>query len=177
MKFKEYILQETYINAFTDKDKEIYVDQVWALLQESYKSIGGIKGSGFESKEDMKNKIKLWKLNVENGKVKAGILYKDKNDARKSVAVFTDGSVKSKKVLTTMLKDDLGRSFIEVSHGLLKYMERKLPVFFKKYAIPTTKVPQILGKEITIIDEYHYERNINGSVITKVLLGTGKTFI
>ena len=68
------------------------------MLQKSYAYIGGIKGSGFENPDNMVNKIKMWKIVKKNGKILAGIMYKDKN-YRKAVAVFTDGTKEGKKRL------------------------------------------------------------------------------
>lgn len=172
--FTQYI-NENILNLFTKEDKEKYVDEIWPLLLESYKSIGGIKGSGFESKEAMINKIKMWKLSRRDGKIVAGILYKDK-EFRKTVAVFTDGSSKGKKDLEKMLRDDFSRSSIEVSHSLLKFIEKKMPSLVKKYVITTDKVPEILGKSIEVIDNTHYKRGINGTTITKMMLGNIKKF-
>jgi len=147
------------------------------LLQSSYASIGGLKGSGFKSVEDMVNNIKLWKLAKDNGKIVAGILYKDKHNIRKTVAIFTDGTKKGKEKFKNMIKDDFERASIEVSHDLLKYIQRNLTSLVKKYAIPSDKVSNILGKDIKIIDKYRYERDINGTKIIKMMLGTQKEFI
>lgn len=165
---------ESIINLF-NKEKEQYVDEVWSLLNESYASIGGIKGSGFQSKEDMMQKIKMWKLSKRDGKIVAGLLYKDKG-MRKTVAVFTDGSAKGKKDLENMLRADFERSSIEVSHSLMKFIEKKMPSLVKKYIITTDKVSDVLGKPIEIIDDRYYRRNINGTIITKMMLGNVKQF-
>jgi len=175
MKFKE-IFYESIINLFTKEEKSQYVDEIWDLLQESYKSIGGIKGSGFQSKNDMIDKIKLWKVVKKNNKILAGLLYKDRHDLRKTVGVFTDGSKEGKRELEKLLKDDLDRSLIEVSHSLMKFMERKMPSLVKKYVKTTDEAREILQKEIKPIDDTHYERDINGTKIIKMMLGTGKKF-
>ena len=51
--FRMIALEETYVNLYSDKDKETYIDEIWDLLIRSYEDIGGIKGSGFNSKKDM----------------------------------------------------------------------------------------------------------------------------
>ena len=58
-------ISERYVNAVGFDDtamatKEKYKDQVWAILQRSYQSIGGIQGKGFESADDMM-KLPMWK--------------------------------------------------------------------------------------------------------------------
>jgi len=172
--FKEFIF-ENIINLFDESDKDKYVDEIWDLLLNSYKDIGGIKGSGFQSKESMKKKIKLWKLGRKNGKIIAGLLYKDKG-MRKTVAVFTDGSSEGKTSLESMLKDDFSRSSIEVSHSLLRFIKKKMPNLARKYAIPSNKVSSIIGKDIEIVSEYEYIRDINGTLIRKMMLGSINKF-
>jgi len=170
--FREII--EKISNPVLIRDKTKYVQQVWNLLQKSYASIGGIQGSGFSSPEEMIQNIKMWKLYKKDQIVKAGILYKDKNNQRKSVAVFTDGSEEGKKHLLEMLKADFTRSNIEVSHDLLRFIEKKMPIMMNKYVIPAEEVSKILNKEINIISKYKYERIINNKVVIKMMLGTQK---
>ena len=102
--FKEFIneqryqlLSERFINLIGDDErKEDYRDQVWNLLQTSYKPIGGIKGTGFKSPDDMVKNIPFWKMAVKDGKVEAVIMYRDKG-GRKSVAMGSTGSPWLKK--------------------------------------------------------------------------------
>ncbi len=169
-KFKDF-LNEKIQNTFDSSEKEKYKDEVWDLLQKSYKGIGGIKGSGFESKEDMVEKIPLWKLQFKDGKITSGLLYKDQKGVRKTVTVFTNGSAEGKKNLIKILSADLERSIIEVSHSLLKMMLREMPSLVDKYVIDTKYVQDYIGKEITIINDRLYQREVQGEVITKMLLG------
>lgn len=172
IKFKDFLVQETYVNLFSPKDEEKYVDEVWDLLLNSYKSIGGIKGSGFNSKEEMEKKNFMWKLNIKDGKILAGIIYKNKHSTRKGVAVFTNSTKEGKDALTKLLADDFSRSIMEVSHSLMHFIEKHFPVLVKKYAIKSEFVEEILGKEIEIVDDYHYKRDIHGSIITKMMIGS-----
>jgi len=180
MKFKDLLFTETlitegFINLFNKEDKEQYIDEIWDKLQLSYKSIGGIKGSGFNDKNDLINSMKLIKIYKKNNNIEVGFIYKDKN-YRKLVAIFTDGSNHSKKILINMLKDDFKRSTIEVSHSLLKFIERNLPYSLKQFAIPSNRVSDIIKKDIIIVDDYKYKRKIGTEYITKMLLGTIKQF-
>jgi len=59
------------------------VDQVWNILQSSYASQGGIKGTGFGSKEEMIRKIPFWKIFRRGDQVKVVFLYKDKKVERR----------------------------------------------------------------------------------------------
>jgi len=173
--FKE-LINEKFVNLFKDEEKENYKDEVWNLLQISYASLGGIKGNGFKSPDDMIKNIKMWKIQKNNGKIIAGVMYKDKN-YRKAVAVFTDGSKSGKESLKQILKDDLKRSVIEVSHSLLKFLEKKLPSFVDRYKIPCEKVKEYLpNDEIDCENKYYYTRKIGSEEIRKLMLGTKINF-
>lgn len=89
MKFVEFLqgeLNERFINALPNDDdiKQKFADQVWDVLQYSYRELGGLKGSGFNSKEDMIKNIPFWKMVTKNGVVHAVVMYKDRG-GRKSV--------------------------------------------------------------------------------------------
>ncbi len=170
MRYNTFIT-EKFFNLFSLDDKEKYIDEVWDKLQKSYATIGGIKGSGFNSKQDMIKNIPFWKIKITAGRIKAGVLYKDKS-FRKSVAIFTDGSRDGIKDLENILKDDFKRSVIEVSHSLLKFINKMMPKFAKKYVIDTSEVQGLLKKDIEIIDSTYYYREIGGEKIKKMMLGT-----
>lgn len=58
--FKEFLLNESYKNLTSKEEKEKYAKEVYSLLQSAYSKIGGLKGNGFQSKEDMIEKIPFW---------------------------------------------------------------------------------------------------------------------
>lgn len=165
-------LSEKFVNVFEPDKKKKYVDDVWDILQKSYEYAGGIKGSGFESKEDMIEKIPFWKLNVKNGKVIAVKMYKNK-DGRKSVA---SGVLKDDKAnysaYAEMVKHDLKRAYMEISDKSLDYIKNLLGDDFQQFVIPVEKVKEKLKKaDIIPIDSYFYQRKINGEYITKIMIG------
>jgi hypothetical protein len=82
-------LVEKYINLLSnDTDlKQRYKDDVYALLQDAYASIGGVKGSGFSSPEDMVRSIPFWKLGFVDGRLVAVVMYKFVDGERKLVAI------------------------------------------------------------------------------------------
>lgn len=191
--YKEFI-SESYKNAIgSDPMKDKYADQVWDILQSSYKSIGGIKGEGFSSKEDMKT-IPFWKMAIKDGKVEAVIMYKD-SGGRKSVAVGSTGSPYSKTRIVDMMRNEIGRSYGEKSKASLGaflklYPEKVILAHIKK----PNEVAAFTNKKITAITdvdekdwpkdakltlqkypylkEYGYLRDIGGKPMFKVFLGT-----
>lgn len=181
MRLDEIRLVETIDNFFiNDKQgREKYADQVWEILQQSYASIGGIKGSGFKSKEDMIEKIPMWKIWRQGDTVKIVMMYKGNQAGRKRVAMGTDGSPEAKKMLAKMVKDEYtqGRAFGEISGSSLKFIKRILGDEFKNILIPTHEIKNILTKDweegnIKIIDDENYERKISGHYHPKVMVGT-----
>lgn len=53
MKFRYLNESWQMLDADSVELKRKYVDQVWDIIQIAYKKIGGPKGTGFRSKEDM----------------------------------------------------------------------------------------------------------------------------
>lgn len=195
--YREY-LTESFKNLIGNIDiklKEKYADEVWNILQESYKQIGGIKGSGFNSKEDMINSIPFWKLFIYNNKVVSVILYKDK-DGRKSVASGTDGSEIGKKKIIEIFKSDLFRSYAEKSKGSLGLLMKTIPFdLLVNFLIKPNSVQKVLKNDNIIpilsvereewpedaklmldkypqLKPYGYLREIGKHLVFKVMVGT-----
>lgn len=194
LKFKDY-LNESYVNLIGDDERKVqYADQVWDILQQSYSKIGGIKGNGFKSKEDMIKNIPFWKMDVYNGNVTAVVLYKDKN-GRKSVASGTDGSNRGGDKIREIIKNELTRSYGEKSKRALGLVLKLYPFdVIKNYLKTPQEVQKILsddkiipisqykGKldsddEFTLnkypyIKQYAYIRELGGKMAMKVMIGT-----
>lgn len=183
------VLVERYVNLFDPEKKTQYADVVWDMIQNAYKKIGGIRGSGFSSKEDMIKNIPFWKVAKKDGKVVAVVLYKDKG-GRKSIASATDGTRDGRDKLESMLKDDISlqRSYAELSSNALKFMLMRWnkPEDITKYMILPKDAEKILGDELKypVSDEdpeviahpqlkkYFYQRDIGGHYHTKLMIGT-----
>ena len=186
------LLSETYVNLLgSDKQqKEKYVDEVWEILKKSYSKIGGIKGRGFGSKQEMIEQIPFWKLVRKDGKIVAVVMYKDKK-GRKMVAIGTDGSEEGQKATQDIYKNEFSRSFFELSDralgAVLKAVGEK---FALKYIKDIDTVKGLLkGNEVLepdmndssvefIKDNYpkiakhFYQRKIGDGLKHKVLMGT-----
>lgn len=175
--FKEFLLNESYKNLTSKEEKEKYAKEVYSLLQSAYSKIGGLKGNGFQSKEDMIEKIPFWKLFIFQGRVIACSMYKDKQ-GRKRVAI---GSIrdksdpdykKSKSIVFQMMKDDavFHRSYGEISGSMITAYKKLIPNFFEEYCIPSDKVKEI-DNSIIPTGKYTYKREIGGEMIEKVMYG------
>jgi hypothetical protein len=102
--FSDFLVEHVE-NLSSSEAKEKYVDEVWQILQDSYKYCGGIHGSGFKSKQDMIDNVPFWKLQKKGGKIVACVMYKDKG-GRKMVALGSDGSAEGKKAVKQFIFDD-----------------------------------------------------------------------
>lgn len=188
------LLSESFKNLIgpaSKDEREQYADQTWDILQSSYKKIGGIKGSGFMNKQDMIDNILFWKIFVRGGKVIAAALYKDKS-GRKGVAYATDGSADGVKVLAGIFKQDIGRSYEELSGpALVLMMKQHDPQAVRPYLMTPKEVEKILKKPIgkVVVDdlnpedkrlydrfedfkEYFYIRELDGHPHMKLSIGT-----
>lgn len=183
----QIMLNETFINVFSTEEKKKYIDQVWDILQASYAKIGGIHGSGFESKADMIATIPFWKLVKKGDKIVAVALYKDKN-GRKRIAAGTDGSDEGKAAFASISGEDLSqsRSYSELSGPSLSFVMRRYKGDFKKHLI-SPKDAEKIAKDTLIypvsdqdaevlshpeLKDYFYQRKIGGQLHTKLMVGT-----
>ena len=175
---KQQLLTERILNITSSEDKQKYGEQVYAILQKSYEKIGGLKGSGFTSVEDMINNIPFWKIVKKGNDVVAVHMYKDKS-GRKMVACGSDMSKQGRDITKRFLLDDIlrDRAYMEVSGRVLTYIKSILTdEEFKKYAIPAEKVKEVFAnKQIEIVSEYEYKRQLgSGDEEVKVMFGTLK---
>lgn len=201
MKTFQSYLKESFTNYI---DKGLNSDQrtpklakdILDVLQFSYKDIGGIKGSGFNSAEDMIANVPFWKIDrhPDTGKISSVVLYKDKG-GRKSVAIGGDGSKRGKDKIMDVFRSELGRSYSEKSKSALGLLIKVLgDNNIKSFLIKPENAKTILNKEVTPISnmddrelprdaqmtlskypwikDYGYLRDIGGTQTFKVLLGT-----
>jgi hypothetical protein len=72
MKIYEVTLTETFENLLPgdDEKKSHYAEEIFAMLNRAYASMGGIMGSGFNDPQDMIN-IPMWKIFRRGNDIKA----------------------------------------------------------------------------------------------------------
>jgi len=180
------LIVERFVNIQpNDLEKRVrYATPVWDMLQKSYAPIGGIHGSGFNSKEDMIKNIPFWKLATKNDKLVAVAMYKDKA-GRKRVAVGTDGTPVGKEMFKTIAKDDVKhkRSYGEFSGPSLAFQIKNIDNI-KDHVIPVEKVEKIVGEEIKqppaddpellkfpALKDFFYQRKVGNDWHTKIMIG------
>jgi hypothetical protein len=159
LSFKQYLNEnyKNFIGPSSREDREKWADQAWNILQKSYAPIGGIKGSGFNSKQDMIDNIPFWKIYTKNDKLVAAAFYKDKN-GRKSVAIATDGSDLGKKIVSDIFKASLGTSYGEKSGPALATMMKNVPwETLKNFMFTPDQLEKISGEKVIRVEKFGVE--------------------
>jgi hypothetical protein len=189
-KFSDFLksINERYLNLIDNKElKNKYKQEVYDMLQSTYSKIGGLKGNGYGSPDELVS-IPFWKIVIRDGKVKAVSLYKDK-DGRKLAVLANDGTKDGKYELIKMFIEDLKfqRAWMEVSDSLVYIIKKHLPNTYIELAVPYEEVEQKLGKvgdtiskppttdimmkEFPELKHYFYQRKIGNEVKTKIIFG------
>lgn len=170
--FKEelYLIQERVINLHNKSDIEKYIDDIWDIMQLTYKPLGGFLTAN--SKEELVNKVDFAKVIRKNNKIVAAALYKDKY-GRKAIAKGFDGTEIGKDAVKMIYKEDVeqNRSWGEFSGGAEKLMLKNGGI-----PLPNTLAKDILQKPIISLnpDGFHYTREINGEPHEKIIIGSIK---
>lgn len=168
--YKEFCLNEKFVNMLTAPEKRKHADHIWAILQDAYATIGGYKGAS--NVDELVRDSHLWKGVRINGKIVAIAVYKKKN-GRKRVAIGTDGSPDAKKGVKEIMIEDLTRAWVETSGASERFL---MKVGGKDRMIPNSRAAQLTGKEILNLnpDGFHYTRMIGGHRHEKVIVGIPK---
>ena len=172
------MLLEHFVTLFdSDQDtqkKEEYLDQVWDILQESYRSIGGI--ANISDADELLNSEYIWKMVTKNKKVLAVQLYKTKGGGRKIFCGGCLGTPEGKSAFYKLASEDVKRlerdAWAEVSGSM------EGVYIFKLGATPipadvSEKILNDMGKSIISVsdDGFHYTRKIGGKPYEKIMFG------
>ncbi len=161
------LLVERYINLFGKEEISKYIDEIWDILQRTYKPFGGFKTAS--SKEELLDKTDLAKLVRKDNKIVAVALYRDQR-GRKSIAKGSDGSLIGKESVKKIYQEDIkmNRSWGEFSEKAELFLLR-----IGGIPIPNTLAAELTNKEILSKDPngFHYTRLIQGKPIKKILIG------
>ncbi len=152
------------------KDMELkkkYSLEVWSILQEAYSSIGGLKGSGFNSVDDMIENIPFWKLIMKDSIVHGVVMYKD-SGGRKAVALGAlKGSSYGITMIKSIFKDTFKVSFGELSKAALNMALKSVPYHIVRQLIHTPEsAEKILGKETTPIKDIPKDEWPSDAIVT-----------
>lgn len=169
------IILEHFVTLFDNDDrKEEYLDQVWDILQDSYRSIGGI--ANISEPEELLDEDYIWKLVTKHKKVLAVQIYKRKSGGRK---IFCGGCLSTpegKAAFYKLALEDVKRlerdAWAEVSGSM------EGVYIFKLGATPipadmSKRILNDMGKDVISVsnDGFHYTRKIGGKPYEKIMFG------
>lgn len=188
--FSEYRYINEVFHNFLPSDthkKKAHAEEIYGMLQKSYADQGGIKGTGFDSPDDMVKNIPMWKVSKKNGVVNAAALYKD-TSGRKRVATTSNGTPEGRKAAGDIVMNDLKqkRAHMEISGKSLSFVKKLMDLKPHLHSFESAKkFHESRGDEITRpsdddkevvrhpeLKEHMYSRIIGGQHHTKVMLGT-----
>lgn len=151
---------------YTGADREEHLDDVWAMVQKTYASIG-VKVS---SPNEILSKYDVWDLNIQEGRPIAFSLSHRTKFGFKVGLLGSDGSLEGKTVAVRNLRNNYNRDgyYTEVSHKV-----KDIVLASGAPVVCATYVSEVLGKPIEPVDEISYRRNISGvGFVTKVMVGS-----
>jgi hypothetical protein len=152
-----------------------YIDEIYNMMIESYKPIGGFLTAN--SPQELQNKCDLIKFVKRNNKITAVSCYKLTKFGRKPICKATEiteqgkSTEQGKKDLYSIIEEDIKKIDRKVYSEVSGKLEE---IYLKKGAIkiPNYLVSLIIDKEIELDnDGFHYFRTIKGQKIRKLLVG------
>jgi len=160
----------------TLKDKTFVADDVYELLLKAYATVKG--GLHFINPTDLLTSTSLWQLIYHDEILVGAIIYKAKHGL-KMVAMAIDHTVTqkikryTKEFISYIFQKSFSKIWMEVSESAEKFI---LKIGGDKFLVPNDYAINLTKKEIKgyEIDGYHYKREIQGILKTKVIIGTPK---
>ena len=169
----DFLHTEDINNSF---EKALIADDVFAILKEAYTNVEG--GLHFKNSDELICKTSLWRVIYYNATIVGVVVYKSKNGLKMvalALANFCSNSIKNytKQMLSFIFKLTFNNSWMEVSEAAEKFI---LKNGGEKYLVPNKYAAKLTKKDILALcdDGYHYKREINGIIKTKVIIGNPK---
>ena len=97
-------LTERFVTLKDASSKRSVAEEIWKLLELTYTEIGGLMGA---NKDDLIETKGMWKLVRKNGKIVAGVVYKDMHGSRKIRLVLHDGTPEGKTAVKKIIEEDI----------------------------------------------------------------------
>jgi hypothetical protein len=157
-------------------DKTFIADDVYELLQKAYATVKG--GLHFENPAALITSTSLWQLIYHNETLVGAIIYKAKQGL-KMVAMAINHEIPrkikhyTKKILSYIFQKSFSKIWMEVSEAAESFM---LKIGGDKFLVANEHAVDLTKKEIKGFEDdgYHYTREIQGVLKTKVIIGSPK---
>ncbi len=168
------ILQTEDISSMAER---VYIaDEVFELLRLAYANIRG--GLLFASADELVMNTSRWRVIYFQSTIVGVMIYKAKRGL-KMVALALSNTLSSslkqhtKTMLSYLFKVTFAHSWMEVSEGAERFIIQNGG---ERYLVSNALASQLTDKDIVgyCADGYHYKREINGVIKTKVIIGKPK---
>ena len=163
-------------NITSTHERAYIADDVFELLSSAYANVKG--GLLFSSIDELILKTSMWRVIYFQSTIVGVVIYKAKRGLKMvALALSTNLNKPMQKYAKTMLsylfKITFNTTWMEVSEGAEKFIVSNGG---EKYFVPNHLASKLTGKEILgyCKDGYHYTREINGVLKTKVIVGKPK---
>jgi hypothetical protein len=160
----------------TLKDKTFIADDVYELLKKAYATVKG--GLHFTNSTELITSTALWQLVYHYETLVGVIIYKAKLGL-KMVAMGINHMVNkkikrhTKKFISYIFKKSFSKIWMEVSEAAESFM---LKIGGDKFLVSNKYAVDLTKKDIKEYenDGYHYKREIQGIIKTKIIIGSPK---
>lgn len=171
IKEHEEFINEHFVTLTKKEDMKKYADEVWNILQDSYKYCGGI--AGINNVDELIDDTDMWKLVTRNGKVTAMKAYKFKKGGRKANCGGFDGTDQGKKDIMKIYQED-GMMKDRKQYG--EYSGKAVSTVLKTGGIPVpagVAMTMLEPKEVEPCDDgWFFTRKLgDGKVHHKIMIG------
>ena len=167
-----FFLEEIY----TLKAKTFMAEDVYVLLHTAYSNVKG--GLHFANIDELILSTNLWQLIYYQDKLVGAVVYKAKQGLKMVAMAINHNTTKKIRTLTKdflayLFKKSFSKIWMEVSEAAEKFI---LKIGGDKFLIPNNYATDLTNKDIKVYekDGYHYKREIQGIVKTKIIIGTPK---
>jgi len=168
------LLQTEKISSMAEK--AFLADEVFSLLEDAYEHVKG--GLHFASADELLAKTSVWKVIYFDASIVGVVIYKAKRGLKMVALAIADNLDRSlnfhtKTMLSYLFKITFNNTWMEVSEGAERFIVKNGG---ERYFVSNTLASKLTGKEILGLcdDGYHYKREINGIIKTKVIIGNPK---
>jgi len=163
-------------NITSTQEKAFIADDVFDILAEAYSDVKG--GLLFSSVDELILDTSMWRVIYFQSTIVGVVIYKAKGGLKMvALALSTHLNISiqkyAKSMLSYLFKLTFTNTWMEVSESAERFIIRNGG---ERYLIPNTLASKLTGKDVLSLcdDGYHYTREINGIIKTKIIVGNPK---
>jgi len=163
-------------NITSTQERAFIADDVFDILAEAYSDVKG--GLLFSSVDELILDTSMWRVIYFQSTIVGVVIYKAKRGLKMvalALSAHLNTSIQKyvKSMLSYLFKLTFANTWMEVSESAERFIIRNGG---ERYLISNTLASKLTGKDVLSLcdDGYHYTREINGIIKTKVIVGNPK---